>query len=95
MAFACVKDTMYQVNTLNLHINDLLLFGFLTLVSMTGHITKLSVSSTWLIDYTSKYVNNAAQLILLIVFFVLPGLFFVCMLGLDVFSLNGWLTPFS
>ena len=69
MEFACVKNTMYQVNTLNLHINDLLRFSFLTLVSITGHITKLSVSSTWLFDYTSKHVNNAAQLILLIVFF--------------------------
>ena len=77
---------MYQVNTLNLHINDLLLFSFLTLVSIIGHITKLSVSSTWLIDYTSKHVNNTAQIILLIIFFILPGLFFVCLPGLDVFS---------
>ena len=69
MEFACVKDTMYQVNTLNLHINDLLLFSFLTLVSITGHITKLSVSSTCLIDYASKHVNNTAQIILIIIFF--------------------------
>ena len=67
--FACVKDTLYQVNTWNLNINDLLLFSFLIFVCLTGHVTKRSVSSTCLIDYTSRLINSAAQIILPIIFF--------------------------
>ena len=84
--FACVKDTLYQVNTWNLNINDLLLFSFLIFVCLTGHVTKRSVSSTSLIDYTSRLINSAAQIIFpIIFFFVLLGLYFVYLLGLDIF----------
>ena len=86
MEFACVKDTMYQVNALNLHINDLSLFSFLPSVCMTGPVTKPSVFfSVCRIDYVSKLVNRAPQMILLIIFcFAWFVLFFVCLSG-DLF----------